>query len=343
MDIEVKDVALMGVGLCDYAGVGSYSTAQVLQSMYAEGARRYLDSAVSVRMLAEIGVDHRRLTHLVGQPRAAGEGNAFELAVSAVEDLLTRLPQARPLIEAVIYVSVSSVFPTTTTAALLAERLQLSASCLDLKSGCSGGVLGLVLGAQLVQQGCKRVLVVMAENLSKFSPPDDLRMGVSVGDGAACVLLGRKEGAGFRAVHHGTDPKFIRSITIPTTYPPAAGEPIGPDCYQFSEVNQTARFLRLKWIESFERPCRNAGLKPEDFRYYLSHQTTVGNYQGITQALGIAEPQQVQVLRDHGNMGSPTFAVALAQVFDRLNKGDLLALQAVGGGVSWCTVLVEHG
>ena len=129
-----------------------------------------------------------------------------------------------------IFVSTSNPHPCNSQAALLAAACGLSGSCMDIKAGCSGGVLGLLQGALLLRSGCERVLVVMAENLSQFTPPEDLRMLLTVGDGAAAILLERAHGSGFLSMLHGTEPALSDTMTVGATFPPMTADARCPFC-----------------------------------------------------------------------------------------------------------------
>jgi 3-oxoacyl-[acyl-carrier-protein] synthase III len=80
-----------------------------------------------------------------------------------------------------------------------------------------------------------------------------------------------------------------------------------------------------------------------DLDYWFVHQTHAVQIAGLRQEHGIAESHAPGVVERYGNMGTPTFAVAMAQTFDRLRPGDRYLLEAVGGGVSWASVVAEHG
>ena len=58
--------------------------------------------------------------------------------------------------------------------------------------------------------------------------------------------------------------------------------------------------------------------------------------------LGLPPERVPDVVRCHGNMGTPTFAVAMSRDFERLRPGDTYLMQAVGGGISWCAIVAEH-
>lgn len=341
MRLEAPGVRIADVETCDFDLLRAYDTAELLHLARPARAAEYLASASARRLIAELGVERRHLTQVPGQAAPMGRLNALDLARSAVTRLQARRARELARLDALIFVSTSNPYPCNSQAALLAESCGLVASCLDLKAGCSGGVLALVQGALLIRAGCERVLVVMAENLSQFTPPDDLRMLLTVGDGAACVLLERAPDARFLAMLHGTEPALASTMAVRTAFPPAGAE--ARYVYEFREGTRTAAFLRERWCALFHESLAAAGVERHDLAYALFHQTHRAQVEGLAADLGLDPERVPAVVGDHGNMGTPTFAVALARVHRDLAPGQRFLLQAVGGGVSWCAIVAEHG
>ncbi len=345
MRLEARDVRIVDVETCAFGLMPAYDTTAVLRAARPHDFGRYLASSSARLLITELGVSRRYLTQLPGQAPRATRLNAFDLARSAVERLKTRRARELQRLDALIFVSTSNPNPCNSQAALLADACGLGASCMDLKAGCSSGVLGLLQAALLLQSGCERVLVVMAENLSQFTPPDDLRMLLTVGDGAACVLLERAPaggagGAGFLTMIHGTEPALAGSMTVSSRFPPASAS--ASYVYEFHDVNTTAAFVRSRWRSLFCESLSAAGIEPADLAYAVFHQTHAAQMEDLIADLQL-DPERVPVVvGDYGNMGTPTFAVALARIHGRLQPGQRYLLGAVGGGVSWCAIVAEH-
>lgn len=342
MRLEASGVRIADVETCDFGLMDEFDTPALLHAVRPAEAEQYLTSAVARRLVATLGVERRYLTQLPGLP-ATRRLNAFDLARSAVERLQARRAGDLARLDALIFVSTSNPNPCNSQAALLAEACGITASCMDLKAGCSGGVLGLVQAALLVRSGCGRVLVVMAENLSQLTPVADLRMLLTMGDGAACVLLERApdDGPGFRAMLHGTEPALSGTMTVSKPFPPVAAD--GRYEFEFHESGTATAFMRDRWRALFRESLAAAGLTRDDLGFALFHQTHRAQVDDLAADLRLSPAQMPVVVGNHGNMGTPTFAVALAQVFRELAPGQRYLLQAVGGGVGWCSIVAEHG
>lgn len=338
MQLELPGVRIADVETCDFSLLPRLDTAALLRAARPADGARYLESAVGRRLVAELGVRHRHLTQVPGRPAAPDRLNAFDLARSAVSRLARRRAAELARLDAVIFVSTSNPNPCNSQAALLADELGLRASCVDLKAGCSGGVFGVAQGALLLQAGCERVLIVMAENLSQLTPADDLRMLLTVGDGAACVLLERAPGAGFLSVIHGTAPEFAPAMTVSTPFPPATGD--ASYVYQVRDARPTGAFIHDRWRALYQESLAALGGVPPDWWFF--HQTHGAQVDGLLAEHCVDPDRAVKVVHTHGNMGTPTFAVAMARAFPRLVRGERYLLQAVGGGISWCAIAAEH-
>ncbi len=340
MRLRLPGVRIVDVDTCDFGLLPSYDTTQLLRLACPDSWERYLDSAVSRRLIADLGVERRHLTHVPGQLPDPDRRTALDLARSAGERLAGRRPGALDRLDALIFVSTSNPNPCNCQAALLAGQLGIATSCLDLKSGCSGGVLGLVQAALLIHTGCERVLVVMAENLSQLTPTDDLRALLTVGDGAACVLLERGEGPGFLSVVHGTAPEFAGAMAMKTPFPPARAD--ARYVYEISDAIATRKFLHERWRTLFHDSLEHAGILRTDLAHCFLHQTHAAQVDALEHDLGLDPARVVRVVHDHGNMGSPTFAVAMARAFAGIAPGQRYMIEAVGGGLSWCAIVGEH-
>jgi len=340
MQLSARDVRIVDVETCDFGLMRSYDTETVLRAAFPDRWQDYLGSSVSRRMIAELGVERRRLTHVPGRMPEVGRLNAFDLARSAVSRLRTRRGKELERLDALLFVSTSNPHPCNSMAALLAEELGLQASCMDLKAGCSGGILGLLQAALLLQAGCERVLVVMAENLSQVTPSDDLRMLLTVGDGAACILLEKCRGPGFLSMIHGSAPQFAGTMAVRTPFPPAAAD--SRYVYEFRDSNAAQDFLKTKWRSLYRESLAAAGVAGDEAVRWFFHQTHGAQVDALLADLGVSAAQAVRIVHRRGNLGTPSFAVALAGAFGSLVPGEKYLLQAVGGGLSWGAIVGVH-
>jgi 3-oxoacyl-[acyl-carrier-protein] synthase-3 len=339
MRLEAPGVRVADVETCDFGLMPAWDTESVLRAAQPLEWRRYLTSSVSLKLIGELGVERRHLTHVPGCAPDPARLTAIDLARSAIERIRVRRAAELASLDALIFVSTSNPNPCNSQAALLAADLGLVASCFDLKAGCSGGVLGLMQAALLIRAGCERVLVVMAETLSQLTPVDDLRMLLTVGDGAACVLLERCDGPGFLGMIHGSAPRYARTMQVRESFPPSRGD--ARYAFEFLETRGASEFLAEEWCALYQENLQATGLVPGDLSQLFLHQTHRQQVDRLGKAFGAR--RLTRVVEEHGNMGTPTFAVAMARSFHELLPGERFLMQAVGGGISWCSIVAEHG
>jgi 3-oxoacyl-[acyl-carrier-protein] synthase III len=340
MWLDAPGVRIADVETCDFSLMQELGTAELLHLARPASAGRYLQSPAARALIAELGVRRRHLTTIPGVRSGGMRLNAIDLGCSAVQRLRARRPAELERLDALIFVSTSNPNPCNSQAALLAERCGLSGSCMDLKAGCSGGLLGMLHGALLIRAGCERVLVVMAENLSQFTPPDDLRMLLSVGDGAACVLLESAPGPGFITMVHGTNAEFAGTMKVTTPFPPLTGD--DHYVYEFGHPRDALEFQAATWRSVFRDVLAASDTSLAALTYACFHQTHHGQLRSLIADLALDDTRVPGVVEVYGNMGTPTVAVALARVHRALRPRDRFLLEAVGGGMSWCAIVAEH-
>jgi 3-oxoacyl-[acyl-carrier-protein] synthase III len=340
MWLDAPGVRIVDVETCDFSRVPALDTPELLRRALPASGERYLQSPAARSLLAELGVATRHLTAVPGESAADGRLNAIDLGCSAVERLRVRRAAELDRLDAIIFVSTSNPSPCNCQAALLAARCGLSASCMDVKAGCSGGALGLLQAALLLRAGCDRVLVVMAENLSHFTPPEDVRMLLTVGDGAACMLLERAERGGFLAMVHGTEPAHAGTMRMAAPFPPTT--PGTRYVYTLEPTREALAFQAATWRSAFSELLAVSRTSADALAQVCFHQTHRGQVEGLIADLCLDAARVPSIVQEYGNMGTPTFAVALARVHHTLQPGDRYLLQAVGGGMSWCGIVAEH-
>lgn len=273
--------------------------------------------------------------------------NALDLARSALSRLLDRNPDLVEDAEFFIMVGISNPMPLTTTSALLAGEFGFkNASCWDIKSGCSAGVLSLIQAMQWFQSGAKSGVIVCSETLSKFSNPDVLQMSAAIGDGAVALKITASEHWKVRGVVHGTDPELVRTMMVKGTFPVNL-ERYNPADYLFSfeQKVEVIEAIGQYWISSLQDLLEISGVNPSAVKHYIAHQVDASKNAAIAEHCDINPISVAKCFSEYGNMGSPTIFVNFHNWVNQPNhqfkSGDNLVFHAVGGGVSWAGICLE--
>lgn len=270
------------------------------------------------------------------------EKNAMDLANSALKNLIAREPSIVDEAEFLIVAGISNPMPSVCTSALLASDFGFSnASCWDLKSGCSTGILGMLQALDWFNRGCRKGVLICAETLSKFANPKALQMSVATGDGAVAMSLVASEDWQVLGTIHGTDARLFKSIYVPGTYPVDIDnyDP-GDYVFKFEEKGNTLEAMAHHWQNSLQELLSLSGIEGSDVNHYIAHQVDGSKNRAFALNNRIPEDSIALNFEDYGNMGCPTVFLNYLQWTKnrQFKKGDHLIFHAVGGGVSWAGI-----
>jgi 3-oxoacyl-[acyl-carrier-protein] synthase-3 len=215
----------------------------------------------------------------------------------------------------------------------------------DLQAVCSGFVYGLAVADGLLRTGgFKRALVIGSETYSRILDWTDRTTCVLFGDGAGAVVLeaqaqpGTREDRGILTAHLRSDGRYKSKLYVDGG--PASTGTVGHLRMEGREVFRHAVAMITDVIEdAFEA----TGYSAADIDWFVPHQANKRIIDGSAHKLGIAPEKVVTTVDKHGNTSAASIPLALAvAVADgRIKRGDLVLLEAMGGGFTWGAVLVR--
>lgn len=224
------------------------------------------------------------------------------------------------------------------------------AGAMDLNAGCSGYIYGLQTATSLVQTGvARRLLLVAAEGLTRFTDYEDRSTCVLFGDGAgALVLEATEEPLGCLSSRLLSDARYTDLLTVP------AGMAELPT----SELTIKSRghFLKMEGSEVFrravtgmadcaEQAIADAGLSPDEIDLIIPHQANKRIIDATAKRLG-ASPERVVVnIERYGNTSSATIPIALVEAVEegRVQPGANMLLVSFGAGLSIAAAILKWG
>jgi 3-oxoacyl-[acyl-carrier-protein] synthase III len=215
----------------------------------------------------------------------------------------------------------------------------------DLQAVCSGFVYAVTTADLYIRGGlAKRVLVIGSETFSRILDWSDRSTCVLFGDGAGAMILEAGEGTGAIA-DHGV---LAASLRSDGTHKDKLFVDGGPS------TTGTVGHLRMEGREVFkhavgmitdviEATFAQAGISADDLDWFVPHQANKRIIDASAKKLGIAEQKVVVTVDLHGNTSAASVPLALsvAVADGRIKKGDLVLLEAMGGGFTWGAVLVR--
>jgi 3-oxoacyl-[acyl-carrier-protein] synthase-3 len=215
----------------------------------------------------------------------------------------------------------------------------------DLQAVCSGFVFGLATVDGLLKTGSfKRALVVGSETFSRILDWNDRTTCVLFGDGAGAVVVEAQVQAGTRA-DRGILTAHLRSDGRHKTKLYVDGGPSSTGTVGHLRMEGRAVFKHAVAMitDVIEDVFAQAGIAAEDLDWFVPHQANRRIIDASAKKLGIAEEKVVITVDRHGNTSAASVPLALsAAVGDgRIKKGDLVLLEAMGGGFTWGAVLLR--
>jgi len=238
----------------------------------------------------------------------------------------------------------NNTFPAT--AVEIQERLGIKHGfAFDLQAVCSGFVYAITTADLYLRGGlAKRVLVIGSETFSRLLDWTDRTTCVLFGDGAGAVVLEAGEGAG-TVSDRGILATSLRSEGAHREKLFVDGGP---------STTRTVGHLRMEGREVFkhavamitdvvEQVFEKSGITASDLDWFVPHQANKRIIDASARKLGIAEEKAVITVDKHGNTSAASVPLALsvAVADGRIRKGDLVLLEAMGGGFTWGAVLLR--
>jgi len=215
----------------------------------------------------------------------------------------------------------------------------------DIQAVCSGFVYALATTDAMLRSGMfKRALVIGGETFSRILDWKDRATCVLFGDGAGAVVLEAQEQPGTNE-DRGILTSYLRSDGRHRDKLYVDGGP---------SSTQTTGHLRMDGREVFrlavgaiseavEAALKQSGFRSEDIDWFVPHQANKRIIDGVARKLGLSPQQVVLTLDRHGNTSAASIPLALndAVADRRIKRGDLVMLEAMGGGFTWGATLIR--
>ena len=289
------------------------------------------------------GIAERRIL------KGEGKGTS-DLAVPAVLELLEKTGTRPEEVDLVICCTVTADFRFPDTGTLIAHKAGLTkAFGYDLGAACSGFVFGLQAGAQYVQAGTyRKVVVVGADMMSSILDYTDRTTCILFGDGAGAVMLEPTDdpGLGVRRAHLYSDGAGAADLNMlggGSVYP-ASVETVTNKLHAIRQ-NGRAVFKRavLGMSGAVQRVMDDEGLRGEDVDWVVPHQANLRIIEAVAKQFDFPMDKVMVTIERYGNTTAATIPLCLADYEPRLRRGDELILTAFGGGFTWGALRLVWG
>jgi 3-oxoacyl-[acyl-carrier-protein] synthase III len=237
-----------------------------------------------------------------------------------------------------------NTFPATAVAIQAALGIHHGAA-FDLQAVCSGFVYALATADSLLRTGVhKRALVIGAETFSRILDWTDRGTCVLFGDGAGAVVIeaqqqpGGREDRGVLTAHLRSDGRHKSKLYVDGG--PSSTGTVG---HLRMEGKEVFKFAVGAITDVIKDVFADTGYSAADVDWFVPHQANKRIIDGSAHKLGIAPEKVVTTVDRHGNTSAASIPLALdvAVKDGRVKKGDLVLLEAMGGGFTWGAALVR--
>jgi len=218
----------------------------------------------------------------------------------------------------------------------------------DISAACSGFAYALTMGAQFVQTGAHRkVMVVGADVMTSIIDYQDRATCVLFGDGAGAVILEPSEdGTGILDFAHEVDGSGACYLNMPgggSLNPPSHETVEKRMHYVRQEGGHVFKYAVRKFADASQRLLERNGLSVADVDLFVAHQANVRIIDAAKDRLGLPEEKVVKNIHQYGNTTAATIPLALGTALDqeRLRRDHLVLVAAVGAGFTVGTVLLR--
>ena len=318
------------------AGTGSYVPERVLTNADLERMVATSDEWIVERT----GIRERRIA-------APGEA-CSDLGVKAAERALEAAGLKATDLDLILVATCTGDLPLPATACLLQDRLGAGhvAAC-DISAACCGFVYALSVGDAYVKTGLRHVLVVGSEVMSSITDWTDRSTCVLFGDGAGAVVLsGTDEDRGILSSHLHSDGNLWDLICVQgggSRFP--TSEKMLAEGLQYLKMKGNETFkVAVKTLEEGAREALTAhSLSVEDLDLYVPHQANVRIIKAVASRLGLPMEKVVLNMDRYGNTSAASIPLALDEAVraGRVRDGDLVMIEAFGGGLTWASALIR--
>ncbi|GAA8438848.1 ketoacyl-ACP synthase III [Helicobacter pylori] len=283
---------------------------------------------------------------------ANDEEKSSDLGVIAAKQAIERARLTPKDIDLVVVATLSPDFlAMPSTACVLSAKLGIeNKPAFDISAACTGFIYLLSVANAYVESGMyENVLIVGAEKTSSVLDFKDRGTCILFGDGAGACVIGRTKRLkeSILDVQISANGNFSNYLYTPRTLKPtpfnSKEETLEPFlCMKGNEVFKLAVKTLLKDVETILE--KNA-LKPEDVRLFIPHQANFRIIQAVREHLDFKDEQVVLTVHKYGNTSAASIPMAMCEAYEegRLKKGDLMLLDAFGGGLTWGSALVYFG
>lgn len=314
-------------------GTGRYLPERIMTNFDLEKIVDTTDEWIRTRT----GVERR---HVVAEDQTTSD-MCVEAAKIAIEDAGVDVSEIDLVITGTT--SPDLIFPNIST--LIQHRLGIPACpAFSLEAACTGFIYALTMADKFIRLGeTKCALIMGAECITKFVDWSDRNTCVLFGDGAGAVIVKPSQEPGLVSCHLGADGQYKDLLYYPVG-PSKHLEKAGTDEAAIMMTGSEVFKVAVQTLGGIAKETlEKAGVEQSELDWLIPHQANIRIIQATAKRLGLPMEKVILTVQDHGNTSAASVPMALdVGIRDgRVKKGQLILMEAFGGGFTWGSVLMR--
>ena len=291
-------------------------------------------------IMSRTGIKERRIL------KGENQGTSV-LGIEAVKGLLEKTGTDPLDIELIICATVTPDMPFPATANIIADKVGAKNSfSFDIGAACSGFLYALQLGAQFIQAGThKKIVVVGADKMSSIVDYQDRTTCILFGDGAGAVLLEpTTENLGIIDAilkADGSGENFLHMKAGGSRRPATMETVANREHFAYQEGTSVFKFAVTNMADVSAEVMERNGLTGDDIAWLVPHQANKRIIDATANRMGVGPEKVMMNIERYGNTTAATIPLCLWEYESQLKKGDNLILAAFGGGFTWGSIFLK--
>jgi 3-oxoacyl-[acyl-carrier-protein] synthase-3 len=281
---------------------------------------------------------------------AAKNETTSDMGVKAAEKAIERSGVSKEEIDMIVCATISpDYFCMPSTATIIATKLGLpKATAFDISAACTGFVYILGIAKAFIESGMKKnVLIVGAEKLSAITDYSDRTTCILFGDGAGAAVISATENKAEAIidVHTGSDGTYADLLMTPNGGSGSAHDALDREaagCYMQMKGNETFKVAVRTLTKDVVDILAENDIESDKIDHFVPHQANYRIIKAVGDALKLRPEQIVLTVEKYGNTSGASIPMAINDIYEagELKKGEMMLLDAFGGGLTWGSALV---
>ena len=281
---------------------------------------------------------------------AADNEYTSDLGVKAAQLAIERSTLEKNEIDMVICATISpDYFCMPSTATIISTKLGLpNVTAFDISAACTGFVYILSIAKAFIESGMKKnVLIIGAEKLSNIVDYTDRTTCMLFGDGAGAAIISatNDKSEAIIDVHTGADGEYADLLMTPNGGSGSAHDSLDQEsksCFMQMKGNETFKVAVRTLTKDVVEILKENNIDSSAIKHFVPHQANYRIIKAVGDALKLKPEQVVLTVAKYGNTSGASIPMAINDIYEEgiLKKGELMLLDAFGGGLTWGSALV---